>query len=52
VQDGNMASMATQEMKDAIKKASDEISEGKITVPTAFGMSTEDLNAIRNKVRP
>lgn len=25
VQDGNMASMATQEMKDAIKKASDEI---------------------------
>lgn len=52
VQDGNMAAMATQEMKDAIKKASDEISEGKITVPTAFGMSTEDLNAIRNKVRP
>lgn len=52
VQDGNIATMASQETKDAIKKASDEISEGKITVPTAFGMSTEDLNAIRNKVRP
>ncbi|AIJ51308.1 basic membrane family protein [Brucella abortus] len=52
VQDGNMATMATPDIKDAIKKASDEISEGKITVPTTFGMSTEDLNAIRNKVRP
>lgn len=52
VQDGNMAAMATPEMKDAIKKASDEIAEGKIAVPTAFGMSTDDLNAIRNKVRP
>ncbi len=52
VQDGNMATMATPDIKDAIKKASDEISEGKITVPSTFGMSTEDLNAIRNKVRP
>ena len=52
VETGNMASMASQETKDAIKKASDAIAAGTITVPTAFGMSTEDLNAIRNKVRP
>lgn len=52
VEDGNMAVLATAEMKAAIKQAAEDVASGKVTVPTAFGMNTEDLNAMRNKVRP
>lgn len=52
VEDGNMAKLASDELKNSIDEAAKAIAAGEITVPSAFGMTTEDLNAIRNKVRP
>jgi basic membrane protein A len=40
------------EVRARVKEAEAAIAAGKITVPTAFGMTTQDLNALRDKVRP
>jgi basic membrane protein A len=40
------------EVRAQVKQAETDIAAGKITVPTAFGMTTAQLGALRAKVRP
>jgi basic membrane protein A len=52
VETGNMAKLATPEVLAAVKAAEQKIASGEIKVPTAFGMSTEDISKLRDGVRP
>ncbi len=52
VETGNMAKLATPEVLAAVKAAEQKIASGEIKVPTAFGMSTEDISKLRGGVRP
>jgi len=44
--------LATEEMKATLADLRDKILSGEIQVGTAFGMSTEELEALRESVRP
>lgn len=52
VEAGNMAKMAPPEVIAAVAKAKEDIASGAVKVPSAFGMSTEEVNAVRDAVRP
>ena len=52
VESGNYEKLATPELLAAIKTAKEKIASGEIQVPSAFGMSSDDLNALRNSVKP
>jgi len=52
VETGNFAKLASPETVAAINAAKEKIAAGEIEVPTAFGMTTEALNALRDSVRP
>lgn len=52
VETGNMAKLATPEVLDAIKAAKEKIASGEIKVPTAFGMTTDEIAKLRDGVRP
>ncbi len=52
VESGNMAAMASDALKARIEQAKADIASGAVVVPTAFGMTTEDIGAIRDAVRP
>jgi len=52
VETGNFAKLASPETVAAISAAKEKIAAGEIEVPTAFGMTTEALNALRDSVRP
>lgn len=52
VEGGNMAKLAPLEVIAAVQKAKDDIASGAVTVPSAFGMTTEQINAVRDAVRP
>jgi basic membrane protein A len=49
---GNMARMASPALKKQIDGAKAAIIAGKLTVPTAFGMTTAALGSLRASVRP
>ncbi len=52
VETGNMARLAPPELIAAIDAAKAEIAAGTLVVPTAFGMTTEAIAALRDAVRP
>ncbi|MDW6023535.1 BMP family ABC transporter substrate-binding protein [Mesorhizobium sp. BAC0120] len=52
VESGNMAKLATPDVLAAVKSAKEKIASGEIRVPTAFGMSTEQVAKLRESVRP
>ncbi len=52
VETGNMQTTATPEILAAITAAKEKIASGDVKVPTAFGMSTEEISKIRDAVRP
>ncbi|CDP53689.1 Nucleoside ABC transporter, periplasmic nucleoside-binding protein [Devosia sp. DBB001] len=52
VETGNFAKLASPETVAAVNAAKEKIASGEIQVPTAFGMTTEALNALRDSVRP
>ena len=52
VETGNYEKLASAETKAAIADAKAKIASGEIVVPTAFGMDTAAINAIRDAVRP
>lgn len=51
VEDGNMAQMASPALKQQIARAKADIIAGRLKVPSAFGMSTAALSALRASVR-
>jgi len=52
VETGNYEKLASAETKAAIADAKAKIASGEVVVPTAFGMDTAAINAIRDAVRP
>lgn len=52
VETGAMSRLADQATRDAIAEAARAIEAGDIVVPTAFGMETDALDALRESVRP
>lgn len=52
VETGNMAKLASPELIAAINDAKAKIAAGEITVPTAFGMDSAAITAVRDSVRP
>lgn len=52
VEKGNFEKLATPETIAALKAAEEAIASGAVAVPTAFGMASEDIGALRDKVRP
>jgi basic membrane protein A len=52
VETGNMAKLAAPEVIAAVKSAEEKIASGEIKVPTAFGMTTEEIAKLRESVRP
>jgi basic membrane protein A len=52
VETGVMAKVAPADLKAQIDAAKGQIIDGSITVKTAFGMSTDAIEAIRAAVRP
>jgi basic membrane protein A len=52
VETGNMMKLATPDVIAAVKAAKDKIASGAITVPTAFGMSSDQITTLRNSVKP
>lgn len=52
VETGNFETLASAETKAAIEKAKTDIASGTVTVPTAFGMDSAAISALRDAVRP
>jgi len=52
VEHGNFEKLSTPEIQAAIAAAKEKIASGEVKVPTAFGMSSDELNALRNSVKP
>lgn len=52
VTDGNMARLASPELRARIDEAAAGISAGEIEVPTAFGLDADAIEAVRAAVRP
>lgn len=52
VVDKNFDKYASEDTKAKVKQAIDDVLNGKISVPSALGNTTGDLEALRDKVRP
>jgi basic membrane protein A len=52
VETGNMAKIASPELKQQIATAKAGIIDGSIKVTSGFGLDTDKLNALRDSVRP
>jgi len=52
VETGNMATLASEELKDRISAAKAGIIDGSIKVSSGFALAPEELNALRDSVRP
>jgi basic membrane protein A len=52
VEEGNMTALASDDLKARIDAARAAIAAGEIEVPTAFGMSADEIEAVRTAVRP
>ena len=52
VETGNMAKLASPELKQQIAAAKAGIIDGSIKVTSGFGLETDKLNALRDSVRP